>query len=339
MRAAVVALLLAVPGFVATRGGLCRPDPVIRAFARAEQAVLAHASGKSGERTVNSLLPVGDWTLLIEAYPDLAFARYARRMDGGDPANLVARWTVRELARLGHPPVKPLLLERLSSPDPGVRAHAVRLLGLLMDPSITPHLLARMPDRTDDFDSNQMASDILRAATTSRPPDPAAATRALERYAKDDSSFWFGTDEARIRLEFFAAADPVRAAERLLFESGPEGPGEDFEEWLPAYAARARLTALAPVLRRRVDAEIARASVDGEAEALDPAARGEPLMPQRDAFWSFRGPFLLAAYRRALRDLGVPLTPEERRWLDAHRLLRPARDYLVDARLLPPRGQ
>ncbi|HYE97711.1 MAG TPA: HEAT repeat domain-containing protein [Planctomycetota bacterium] len=337
MRAALVALLLAVPAFVATRGGLFdpAPDPVVRAFERAERAVAAFADRRAGDgdlRPFNSLLPVGYWALLVEAFPDVAFARYAGRLDGGATENRVARWAVHRLAQLGHPAVKPLLLGRLSSPDPETRAHAVRLLGLLMDPSVTPLLLARMPETPDGFDDHQLASDILRAVSTSPQPDASAVARALERYARHESSAWFGTDGARLRLEVLSAADPVQAAERGLFEDRRDRIRDEFEEWLPAYAARARLAGMAPLLRRRAEAEIAR----GDA-VLDPAARGEPLMPQRDAFWRFRGAFVLAAYRKALRDLGVPLTPEERRWLEAHRLLRPARDYLVEAGLLPAR--
>jgi hypothetical protein len=341
MKPALALIVLGIPAFLAGRTSLFDParTRAEAVFERADAALRAQAAGDlldlpERERDFARLLPTGYWKLLVEEYPDLAFERYAGRLDDPFPDRLVASWGIHALARLRHPLAKALLMRRAASADPEVRAHAIRLLRFYMDPSLTPWLLGLAPAEPDDYESHEVLGAVLHAATWSRPPDPAAVSRGLQA-RQDRLGLWAGTDGARLRLRVLLAADPLVEAERHLFPGEDDLVRDDFEEWLPGYVAHRNLRNFAPLLRRRVDAEIAK---EREDEAfLDPAGSGKPLDPQNDAFWGFRGPFLLAAYRRALRDLGVPLTDEERAWLDRHRLLRPPREYLVEAGLLRAR--
>jgi hypothetical protein len=333
-----VAVLCALA--VTTSCATAAPDPVEEAFRRADAAQRPFATRKAedfarlepGYETVVSLLPAGTWGLLIDAFPDRAYARYGPRFErGGDDATAtVARWALVRLAERRHRPTLEFFLGRLGSADPYQRGLAVRMVAHAGDPTLTPRLMAVMPEKNKDGEDAELSADILKAAAGARPPDPAVG-RILRRLTKDEN--WFVGDSTRARYSVASATDPVAAATRLLFDDRRETDSlESFEEWLPEFAVRERLVAFAPLLRRRVREEIETYRANDEEAALRPST---PLLPQLDAFWGFRGPFLLAAYRTALRDLGVPLEPEERDWLESQRLLRPPAEVLIEAGVLP----
>lgn len=347
MRGAVVLILAALPSFLVLRTSLFDPRraEIEAAFERADAVLRAQASNRQeywtlvppADRSFGWLLPAGYWRLLIRAFPGVALDRYVANLDAPYPDRLAAQWGIYALAEDRYPAAKSLLLGRLSSSDPEVRTRVVRTLRHFMDPSLTPHLIALLPPRFDEYDRNEIGQAVLETVTWSLPPDRKAVRAAIDRFRADNEGFWFSTEAARLRLAFYETADPVLAADRLLSEGRKEDFAGDAEAWLPAYAAHRGLVALAPLLRRRVDEEIRRETDEENRRWLDPAAADEPLNPSWDAPPGFRAAFVLAAYRTALRDLGVPLTDEERRWLEAHRLLRPAREYLVEAGILSRR--
>src|SRR4051812_29502041 len=83
-----------------------RPDPVEEAFRHADAVHRPFAPRKAEDfahlepdyKAVVSLLPAGTWGLLVDAFPDRAFSRYAPRFGKGDAAATVARWALVRLA-------------------------------------------------------------------------------------------------------------------------------------------------------------------------------------------------------------------------------------------------
>ena len=324
----------ATPGVDPVEAAFRRFDDVQRPFVR-RRAEDVQRLPPDYEQIV-SLLPQGYWGLLIDAYPDRAFARYAPVYVKGGDEGILARWALVRLAERGHRGTFDFFRSRLDSADAYERGLAVRMLAHAGDPALTPRLLAMLPKEIRDGEDSERANDLLKALTSCAPSDPEAVETALLRFRdfwKDGSPY--STELLRLRFAITTAAVPAEAARKGLEAVRRKNLSlESFEEWLAEFAVRRRLPSMAPVLRLRVRQEIALYVAEEDEDKLFPA-EAEPMLAQFDAFWGFRGPFLLASYRRALRDLGVPLTREERDWLEAHRLLRPPREYLVEAGYLP----
>ena len=220
---------------------------------------------------------------------------------------------------------------RLEHSDRYHRGLAVRMLAHSGDASLAPRLLRMIPAEVKDGEDSELVHDVLAAVAGFRPCDAAVLEPLLKRFSQDGG--WIVGESIHAQFAVTRAADPADAAKRFFPEDLENNlTMESYETWLAEFALRQRLTALAPVLRRRVQLEIEKYRKNDDEKDLRP---GEARMPQMDAFWGFRGAFLLASYRCALRDLGVSLTPEERDWLESQRLLRPPREYLVEAGILP----
>lgn len=321
---------------------LRRAGAVVDAFFKGKLPALPEGIPSPQQYATN--LPVGYFQLLVRAYPAEAFEIYSAQYLGDPGGATVAYWALGELARLRHEGVFQLFNAQLEGGDPVRTRQALKALVHYDLPQLGPRILALVPADPRDADEAELLRTALRVAGSSGSADRGALQTLLDRFdakARDlGIPDYYGTAESRLRADVLASPDLSAALTGALDRKTDDSTDDlDRAQWVADVAVRASRRDLVPALRKQVAALVRHLREEKREEELDILSRqrrGFYDLPSAGAFGGLEEVRVIARLRRAIVDLGGELTSEERDWLDGLRMLRPPREYLVEAGLVSP---